>query len=105
MELNREPGGVTYFGSAREMRVAVEKMLDDRGRTHGQFRVGAAKALELQQATTPWEPETSTMMFARQMICVKLARIIVGDPAFEDHWRDIAGYATLVADELAAKKE
>jgi hypothetical protein len=29
------------------------------------------------------------------MICVKLARIACGDATERDHWRDIAGYATL----------
>ena len=27
---------------------------------------------------------------ALKMICVKLARIIVGNPNYEDHWKDIA---------------
>lgn len=34
------------------------------------------------------------------MIAHKIGRIIAGDPNVEDHWRDIAGYATLVADRL-----
>lgn len=34
------------------------------------------------------------------MICVKIARIINGDPDYADNWRDIAGYATLVAERL-----
>ena len=40
---------------------------------------------------------------ALEMICHKIARIVAGDPDFADHWRDIAGYATLVANELEAK--
>ena len=34
------------------------------------------------------------------MIVNKLARIYNGDPNYSDSWRDIAGYATLVADRL-----
>ncbi len=34
------------------------------------------------------------------MIAHKLARICNGDPDYGDSWRDIAGYATLVADRL-----
>ena len=40
---------------------------------------------------------------ALEMICHKIARIVAGNPNFVDHWRDIAGYATLVANELEAK--
>jgi hypothetical protein len=30
------------------------------------------------------------------MICVKLARIVNGDPDYPDNWADIIGYCTLV---------
>jgi hypothetical protein len=32
---------------------------------------------------------------AIDMILHKLARIAAGNPYFEDHWKDIAGYASL----------
>lgn len=37
---------------------------------------------------------------ALNMIVNKIARIVNGDPHYSDSWRDIAGYATLVADRL-----
>lgn len=37
---------------------------------------------------------------ALEMISVKIARIINGDPNYADNWHDIAGYATLVANRL-----
>jgi len=37
---------------------------------------------------------------ALEMIIHKIGRIINGDPDYSDSWRDIAGYATLVADRL-----
>ena len=37
---------------------------------------------------------------ALSMISNKLARVVNGDVTYEDSWRDIAGYATLVADRL-----
>ncbi len=37
---------------------------------------------------------------AINMIVNKIARIYNGDPHYADSWRDIAGYATLVADRL-----
>lgn len=38
-----------------------------------------------------------------EMIAHKMGRILNGDPDYEDSWRDIAGYATLVADRLIGK--
>lgn len=37
---------------------------------------------------------------ALEMIAVKIARILNGNPNHIDNWDDIAGYATLVADRL-----
>lgn len=37
---------------------------------------------------------------ALDMIAVKIARILNGDPNYADNWHDIAGYATLVAKRL-----
>jgi len=39
-------------------------------------------------------------MYAIEMIAVKLGRIINGDPNYDDNWRDISGYATLIVDRL-----
>ncbi len=41
---------------------------------------------------------------ALYMIIVKMSRILNGDPDYEDNWRDISGYATLVADRLAGNE-
>lgn len=41
---------------------------------------------------------------AMNMIVNKIARIYNGDPHYSDSWRDIAGYATLVADRLDNKQ-
>jgi hypothetical protein len=43
---------------------------------------------------------TDDQLEALEMICHKLARIINGDPAYSDSWRDIGGFAVLVADRL-----
>ena len=42
---------------------------------------------------------------ALDMICHKIGRIINGDANYEDSWRDIAGYAQLVADRLLEPKK
>jgi hypothetical protein len=40
------------------------------------------------------------MQESLDMITHQIGRIIAGDPGFADHWRDIAGYAQLVANRL-----
>jgi hypothetical protein len=37
---------------------------------------------------------------AMELIFHKFARVVNGDPDHIDNWKDIAGYATLVADRL-----
>lgn len=37
---------------------------------------------------------------ALSMICVKLSRIVNGDPNYVDSWVDIAGYAQLIVNRL-----
>lgn len=46
-----------------------------------------------------------TMQESVMMIANKLARVAHGDPRNPDHWADIAGYATLVAQQLIAEQE
>jgi hypothetical protein len=43
---------------------------------------------------------TPVQLEGLHMILHKIGRIVNGDPMYEDSWRDIAGYATLVADGL-----
>lgn len=40
------------------------------------------------------------MREALEMIAHKIGRILAGDPAYDDSWVDIAGYATRVAERL-----
>jgi hypothetical protein len=47
-----------------------------------------------------WSTMTDQQKHAVYMVAHKLARIVCGDPAEPDHWDDIAGYATLVADRI-----
>lgn len=39
------------------------------------------------------------------MILHKVSRIINGDPSYADSWRDIAGYAQLIVNELDKAEE
>ena len=40
-------------------------------------------------------PLSSTQRESVDMILHKLGRIVAGDPSFQDHWDDIAGYARI----------
>ena len=42
---------------------------------------------------------------ALYMICSKMARIVNGNPNRKDSWHDIAGYATLIDNELESEKD
>ena len=80
----------------------LNETLKERGARYGKFRDMAAAARELQCTISSNScPElASDQELALDMICVKIARIITGDPNYSDSWHDIAGYAKLVADRL-----
>lgn len=47
-----------------------------------------------------WNDLNDSQKEALEMIAHKIGRIINGDPNYADSWHDIAGYATLVENEL-----
>lgn len=77
----------------------IKDVLNEREKTHGDFnRVATAS-----QGVKAWLTQgpryaelTQAQKEALDMIASKLARIVCGNPDEPDHWRDIAGYATLV---------
>lgn len=81
----------------------IDATLQDRGKTYGNFFSQSAIALKIKQAmaTSPnWLTLESDQREALDMIAVKIARILNGDPRHHDSWHDISGYAKLVADRL-----
>lgn len=82
-------------------------LLNERGKTHGDFTDHAAITQALKQEmsyTDKWRGLTYVQKEALEMIQHKVGRILAGDPNFKDHWDDIAGYAKLVADRLGPAK-
>lgn len=81
-----------------QIELATGGLLAVRRRTHGEF---AAVALLCQQLLAPlraqpgWPLLSVPRRAALEMIAVKTARLLCGDPDHSDHWRDIAGYAAL----------
>ena len=80
----------------------IDKTLDERQSTHGDFAKNAecAQALKVACALHARVELTAVQMEAVHNICQKLARILTGNPNHADNWHDIAGYATLAEREV-----
>ena len=81
----------------------INKILEERGARHGKFKDHAALCQKIKHTmilTDGWQLLDPDQREALEMIAHKIARILNGDPDYSDSWRDIAGYATLVADRL-----
>ena len=87
---------------------SVAQVLEERGTRYGVFmgqaRIAQSLHIVLRQGmemagknTFDFAPDE---LEAMHMIVNKIARIYNGDNHYSDSWRDIAGYATLVADRL-----
>lgn len=89
----------------------TEALLAERGKTHGAIEDNAYWTEELlsllmrgsgpiqhykPEGATPWNELTSTQRLCLMMIVHKIGRIMSGQANEPDHWKDIAGYATLV---------
>lgn len=83
----------------------VDAVLDSRAKDYGKFIEGAEIMQLLKRLVHNYIEDRGTPLAFDQreaidMIIHKLGRIINGNPDKVDHWVDIAGYATLVADRL-----
>jgi len=87
---------------------SVAEVLEERGTRYGVFMGQAQIAQSLHIVLEQGMKLTGKTRFsfapdeleAINMIINKIGRIYNGDPHYSDSWRDIAGYATLVADRL-----
>ncbi len=83
--------------------MSVEKVLEERGKRYGEFLYHANIAQDLKKVMTDtpsWGLLDPDQKEALEMIQHKIARILNGDPTYDDNWIDIAGYSKLVADRL-----
>lgn len=81
----------------------VSATLAERGGRYGAFKDHAKIAQGLQevlQAAPNWSKLDPDMRQAMCVICDKMARILNGDPYYEDNWHDIQGYARLVEERI-----
>ncbi|QRE00547.1 hypothetical protein [Burkholderia phage BCSR129] len=90
----------------------LENIMQQRGSQYGDFTLQAALAQHLKQVIYGHCEQVGNQAMnavhceAMDMIAHKISRIANGNPNNPDSWRDIAGYAMLVADriELAMAK-
>lgn len=82
---------------------AMASLLQDRRQTHGAFTDHARLTQGLKRTMhlgKNWDTIPEDMKEALEMIQHKIGRILSGDPACQDHWADIEGYARLVSQRL-----
>ena len=94
---------------SEEVKRVVPRMpvLEEREKTHGSFAGVASNAQHIKDEIRMAKRFTLLDEHHREaldLIATKISRIINGNPNETDHWRDIAGYATLVV-EILGKKE
>jgi len=92
---------------ASEQPTGIDATLAERGNNYGKFtgHSDLSQTLKIEfddHVRNVGNPElfTNSMNEAIEMIMHKLARIANGDPTYDDSWRDISGYATLIVKEL-----
>ena len=81
----------------------TDQILSDREQTHGAFRevAGYSQALkQLMRTSRNWNCLDVAQAQALEVVADKVARILCGDPSFQDHWQDGAGYFELVVRDL-----
>ncbi len=81
----------------------VEELITERGNRYGKFKDGADIMQSLKDTMRDvdgWNNLTASQKEALDMIQHKIGRILNGDPTYDDSWKDIAGYATLIVNEL-----
>lgn len=86
----------------------MQKILSDRKDKYGDFRYQADLSISLKHAMregNAWYEMQPYMHEALDMIQHKIARILNGDPYYEDSWVDIIGYAQLALDRIREDNE
>lgn len=99
--------GQSVFGGRITQCDDVDNTVTQRGERYGLFADGAVIMQNLKavmRATPGWERLTTSQREALEMIQHKIGRVLNGDPTYDDNWRDIAGYATLILNELNGVK-
>jgi hypothetical protein len=83
----------------------INETLAQRGSRYGPSYVELAKMSQNLKRTMRcapnWVALPADIRESLELIQLKVARIICGDPEYKDNWHDIIGYAKLIDDRLA----
>ena len=85
----------------------ITETLGQREGRYGEYVNVAATAQQLKETLrsgASWGIMEPYMQESLDLIANKLARIVNGDPFYDDSWHDVGGYAKLVEIELAKGK-
>lgn len=81
--------------------MSIEKTLAERGARYGEFRDLSKISQEFKEVLNKHSKNLGPLhKEALEMIIHKISRILNGDPNYDDNWRDISGFATLVLNEV-----
>lgn len=100
---HREPVNVNEVGAEMWFTSPTEALITERGSRYGKFKDGADIMQSLKDTMRDvdgWNNLTASQKESLDMIQHKIGRILNGDPTYDDSWKDIAGYATLIVNEL-----
>ncbi len=81
----------------------INKILEEREARYGDFRDHAVICQKLKvvmRESPSWANTTDSQKQALETIADKIARMLNGDPNYDDNWVDIIGYSQLVLNEL-----
>ena len=85
----------------------VTETLEQRENRYGEYKDVSATSQwlkDIMHAGDSWNAMEPYMQESLDLIANKLARIVNGDPFYDDSWHDVGGYAKLVEIELAKGK-
>lgn len=88
--------------------MTIETILAERGATYGEYAEGTKIAMDLfaiMQAAPSYPAMSAGQQYAVMMICVKLARLLNGDPNHIDSWTDASAYCLLVIQTLTGENK
>jgi hypothetical protein len=86
----------------------IQATLKERGSRYGSFVEQGTIEQNIKRAmheSPNWVSLPDDSKSALEMIATKISRILKGDPEYDDSWRDIAGYATLIVNRLCGGGE
>lgn len=81
----------------------IKEILKERGDRYGVFKEHAQICQDLKgvmNTVEGWTRLTSSQKQALEVIADKIARMLNGDPNYDDNWQDIIGYSQLVLDQI-----